>query len=180
MSKVIKQMQMNSLQKEFKDVRDMVLLNVVGLNAVVDNKIRLDLRKKGIRLQMVKNSLARRVFGDLGLSVTKGWEGATTVAWGGPSIADLSKELDGIVRKNDKFIKVKTAVADGQEVGFDVALRFPTRAEALGRVVSLALSPASRLASQILGPASRVVGQIQGMKDRDGEKTDEAAPAPTA
>lgn len=179
MSKVIKQMQMDALKNDFQGVRDMVFLKIVGLNATTENTIRLGLRKKGIRLQMVKNSLARRVFGDLGLNVTKCWEGATTVAWGGTSIADLSKELEGIVKKNDKFIKVKIAVADGQEIGFDIALRMPTRTEAIGRVVSLAMSPATRLASQILGPAARVTGAIKGMKDREEKVPEggEAAPA---
>ena len=60
MSKVIKQMQMNVLKNDFKDVRDLVVLNVVGLSAINTNSIRLALRKKGIRLQVVKNSLARR------------------------------------------------------------------------------------------------------------------------
>ena len=57
------------------------------------------------------------------------------------------------------------AVADGQEVGFDIALKMPTRPEALGRVIGLALAPARRLAAQILGPASQVAGQIKGIKD---------------
>src|ERR1700674_4012657 len=120
MSKVIKQMQMDSLKDSFKGVRDLVLLNVVGLGAVPENKIRLDLRKKGVRLQMVKNSLARKVFTDLGLSIATGWEQSTTVAWGGTSAAQLAKDIQEIVRKNDKFMKVKTGVADGQQVAFDV------------------------------------------------------------
>src|ERR1017187_8246689 len=147
MSKVIKQMQMDSLKDAFKGVRDLVLLNVVGLGAIPENKIRLDLRKKGIRLQMVKNSLARKVFGDMGLQIKGEWEGSTTVAWGGPSVAELSKEIDGVVKKN----KVKTAIADGQEVAFAAALKMPTRPEALGRVVMLALAPAARVAGQIVG-----------------------------
>ena len=128
MSKVIKQMQMDALKSDFKGVRDLVLLNVVGLGAIPENKIRLDLRKKGIRLQMVKNSLARRVFNDLGVHVKTGWEGgSTTVAWGAGSVAELSKEVETIVKKNDKKMKVKTAVADGQEVAFAVALKMPTK-----------------------------------------------------
>src|SRR3954466_15093731 len=99
MSKVIKQMQMDALRNTFGSVRDLVLLNVVGLGAVPDNKIRLDLRKKGIRLQMVKNSLARKVFADMGMTINQGWEQATTVAWGGTSIAELSRELEAVVKK---------------------------------------------------------------------------------
>ena len=171
MSKVIKQMQMDSLKVAFKGVRDMVVLHVVGLDAVTENKMRLDLRKKGIRMQMVKNSLARQVFDGMGLQVKSVWQSPTTVAWGGSSIAELSKELEPIIKKNEKKMKVKTAVADGQEVAFGAALKMPTKAEALGRVVMLALAPARRVAGQIVGPASQVCGQIKGIKDM---KKDEA------
>ena len=183
MSKVIKQMQMDALKHDFKEVRDMVVLNVVGLDAIIENQIRLGLRKKGIRMQMVKNSLARRVFNDLGLQVKTVWEGATTVAWGGSSIAELSKELEPIVKKNEKKMKVKMAVADGQEVDFKTALKMPTKGEALGRVVMLALAPARRIAAQIVGPASQVCGQIKGIKDMKKDETpaaSEAAPAEPA
>src|SRR3954466_4421361 len=116
MSKVIKQMQMDALRNTFGSVRDLVLLNVVGLGAIPENKIRLDLRKKGIRLQMVKNSLARRVFGEMGLQIKSEWTNSTTVAWGGTSVAELSKEIEAVVKKQEKKMKVKGAVADGQEV----------------------------------------------------------------
>jgi large subunit ribosomal protein L10 len=175
MSKVIKQMEMDALKKTFEGVRDLVVMKVVGLNAIADNQVRLGLRKKGIRLHMVKNSLARRVFSDMGIDIA-GWEGATTVAWGGTSIAALSKEVESLTKKYDKFVKVKTAVADGQEVSFDLALKMPTREEAIGRVVSLALAPASRLVGQILGPAASVASQIKTIS----EKKEEAAPAATA
>src|SRR5205823_4906236 len=99
MSKVIKQMQMDVLKRDFNGVRDMVVLNVVGLGAIPENKMRLDLRKKGIRLQMVKNSLAKKVFADMGLHVNTIWEGATTIAWGAGSVAELSKEIEAIVKK---------------------------------------------------------------------------------
>lgn len=173
MSKAIKQMQMNVLKNSFKDVRDLVMLNIVGLNAIDDNKMRLGLRKKGIRLHQVKNSLCRRVFDELGLKVSTAWAGNTTVAWGAGSVAELCKELQTHVKKHEKFIKVKSAVAEGQEVAFDVAIKMPTRAEAIGRVVQLALSPASRLVSQILGPAASVASQIKSLKD----KKEEPAPA---
>ncbi|MSU79061.1 MAG: 50S ribosomal protein L10 [Gemmataceae bacterium] len=175
MSKAIKQMQMNALKKDFDGVREMVLLNIVGLGAIPENQMRLSLRKKGIRLQMVKNSLAQRVFADFGLKVTTGWAGPTTIAFGGTSAAELAKEVEAIVKKNDKKMKVKIGVADGLEVAFDIMLKMPTRAEALSRVASLVLSPASRLSAQITGPAAQVCGQIKGIKDA---KKEEAVPPP--
>ena len=179
MSKVIKQMQMDSLKRDFKGVRDLVFLNIIGLDGVAENKIRLDLRKKGIRLQVVKNSLARRVFGEMGLTIKDEWVQSTTVAWGAGSVAELSKELEAVVRKNDKKMKVKLAVADGQQVDFATALKMPTRMEALGRVAMLAMAPASRIAAALLGPASQVAGQIKGIKDmkKDEAPAAEAPPA---
>jgi ribosomal protein L10 len=137
--------------------------------------MRLALRKKNIRMHVVKNSLARRVFGDLGIQAGDVWAGPTTLAWGSNSIAELSKELEGLVKKNEKTMKVKGAVADGQGVTFRQALDMPTKPQAIGRVVQLALSPASRLVGQLRGPVSRVAGQVKTISEK---KPEEAAPAP--
>ncbi|MBV9773726.1 MAG: hypothetical protein JO040_07230, partial [Gemmatimonadetes bacterium] len=88
-------------------------------------------------------------------------------------------------KKNDK-IKPKGAIADGQEVTFKQALSMPTKAEAIGRVVSLALSPAARLVSQILAPAGRIAGQVKTLRERTppaegaGAAPAEGAPAAPA
>jgi ribosomal protein L10 len=121
--------------------------------------------------------VARRVFADLGIKLDNVWEGPTIMAWGTESLADLSKTLDGLIKKNAK-IQVKTAVAEGQMVSFKRALEMPTRAEAIGRVIALALSPARRVASQITAPAGRIVGQIRSLKDRAPEASLENVPAP--
>src|SRR5262245_60020452 len=140
MSKAIKQLQMDALKGHFKDVRDIVFVKIVGLDAIQENKVRIDLRKKGIRLHGVKNTLCRRVLGDLGMKIETPWAGSTQVAFGGTSVADLAKEIDALVKKYEKKVSVKSAVADGSEVPFDVAIKMPTRTEAIGNVVMLALS----------------------------------------
>jgi large subunit ribosomal protein L10 len=173
MSKQIKQMQMDALQNIFGDVRDLVLLTASGLNAQADHQLRAALRKKKIRLQLVKNSMARRVFDGLGMKLDDAWTSPTFVAWGASSVAELSRELDALIRKNDK-IKVKAAVAEGQALPFQRALTMPTRDEAIGRVISLAQSPGQRLLGQILAPASRIAAQV---KELAGRGTGEAATA---
>jgi len=172
MSKKIKQMEMDGLKQAFQEVRDMVLLTSSGVSATIENQLRLGLRKKSIHIQRVKNSLARRVFDDLGLKVSNIWEQSTVVAWGAGSLSELSRELESILKKNNN-IKVKMAVSEELELSFDKELKMPTKAEAIGRVIALATSPARRLASQILAPASRVVGQIKSLADKPAA----AAPA---
>jgi large subunit ribosomal protein L10 len=176
MSKAIKQLQMDSLKKTFGGVRDLVLLNIQGIPSTVENQMRLALRKKNIRMHTVKNSLAAKVFKDMGLGgLDSHLTGPTTVAWGSTSVADLSKELDALAKKNDK-VKPRIAVADGAVVPFDVAKRFPTRLEALGRISGLILSPGSTLAAMLKGPGATLTGQIKSLGEK-GDKT-EAAAAP--
>ena len=174
MSKQIKQMEMDALKSTFQGIRDLVMMSITGLGGTPNNQLRLALRKKNIRLQVVKNSLAKRVFDDMGIALAGIWEGTTTLAWGGTSVADLCKELDALLKKTEK-VKFKGAVADGQQITFEQGLKMPTRAEAIGRIVMLALAPARRLASQIVGPASQVAGQIKSLADKP-----ETAAAPAA
>lgn len=186
MSKIIKQMEMDALKSTFTGVRDLVVLSVSGIDSQTDNRLRLTLRKKNIRMQVIKNSLTRRVFDELGLNIgadSPYWLGPTTLAWGGNSISELSRELEtqvaDLVKKNVKLkdkVQFKGAVSDGQVITFEQGKSMPTKAEAIGRVLQLALSPASRLLSQIRGPASTVAGQIKTIS----EKKDEAAPAEAA
>jgi large subunit ribosomal protein L10 len=176
MAKQIKQMEMDSLKRTFQDVRDMVLFSATGIDSQSDNTMRLNLRKKKIRLQVVKNSLARRVFDELGMKIDGVWEGPTIVAWGAESLAELSKELDALAKKNNK-LKPKGAVSEGQKIDFATALKMPTRIEAIGRVIQLALSPASRLVGQILGPGGQLSGQIKSISEKKEEEAPAAAPA---
>jgi ribosomal protein L10 len=183
MSKVIKQMEMDALKGTFKDVRDLVLLSSTGLGCQVDNQLRLGLRKKNIHLQMVKNSLTRRVFGELGIKLTSPWVGTTVLAWGAGSISELTRELKEVVKKNDKQLKLKVAIAEGAEITIEQAEKRPTREEAIGRIIALALAPAGRLISQIKSPASRVAAQIKVVSEKPPEAPltpAPAAPAPAA
>jgi len=179
MSKQIKQMEMDTLKQTFQNVRDLVVLSPSGVSAQSDNQMRLTLRKKNIYMQVVKNSLTKRVFDELGMRVTKFWEGPTLLAWGAGSLSELSRELEGIVRKNDK-IKVKGAVSEGQEIDFATALKMPTKAEAIGRIVGLVLSPMTRVLSQVQAPAGRIMGQLKTLAEKapaaEGEG-EAAAPA---
>jgi large subunit ribosomal protein L10 len=186
MSKVIKQMESDALRDTFKDVRDAVVLSIQGLNCQLDGALRATLRKKNIRLKVVKNSLTRRVFDDLGIHIgtdSPMWAGPTTVAWGANSIAELSRAIDDELKKSkaapqykDK-VTVKGAIADGQVVGFELALKMPTREEAIAQILGAILGPGSAIAGCLTGPISQVASQIQTISEKTEGAAAGAAPA---
>lgn len=182
MSKQIKQMAMDALRQQFQGVRDLVLLSVSGLDSQADNALRANLRKKNIHIMMVKNSLARRAFHDLGMAIPEDspyWVGNTWMAWGPDSIGELSKELDRSVLRDkvlkDK-VKAKGAITEGGPLPFEQAKLMPTRAEALSTLVAMIIGPASQIASQLTGPASQVASQIE-TRTKEPEGAPAAAPA---
>ncbi len=185
MSKVIKQMEMDALKDNFQGVRDLVVLSIQGLNCQADHGLRSALRKKKIRLQVVKNSLTRRVFNELGLKVgddSPYWLGPTALAWGTESAGELSRAIDAELKNaktaavyKDK-VKIKGGIVDGQAIDFTVMTRMPTRAEAIAGVLAAILGPAGAVAGCLTGPISQVAGQVQTL----AERKEEAAPAATS
>jgi len=180
MSKIIKQMQMDAMKKTFHGVRTLVVLSQTKLGATAENQLRLNLRKKNVLLHQVKNSLARKVFDEIGIPIKDVWGGSTVFAWGPESVKDLSKTLESTFnefgKKDPKFkekITVKAAVADGQQVTFEAALKMPTRVEAIGEIIGIILGPGSQLASILQSPGGQLASQVES-------KTKEEPAAPQA
>jgi large subunit ribosomal protein L10 len=190
MSKVIKQMQMDAIRKTFDGVRDMVVLSIKGLDCQGDYALRATLRKKNVRMMVLKNSLARRVFGEIGLQIppdSKYWEGPSTYVWGAPgtSIAEVSRAVEvelknpkTAARYKDKVV-VKGAVAEGEPLTFEAATKRPTREEAIAAILGAILSPGSSIAGCLTGPAAQVASQIKTISEK-GPAEGAAAPAEAA
>src|SRR5262245_60260149 len=103
MSKYVKEMMMDQLKTELDGSRSVLILDFKGLDAVSENQLRLHLRKKSIHLRALKNSLARRVFDDMGLGgLSRFLEGPSVAAWGGDGVAELAKEISDQVKKHKK------------------------------------------------------------------------------
>ncbi len=165
-AKVVKEAQMRVLEDTFRDYRDLVLIQPTGIPVNDENALRLDLRKRDIRMMLVKNTLARVVFTKrLNMTIDeKVWAGPTLVAWGGTSLKGLSKDLEKTLKpfEDKKKIEFKGAVADGTYVPFADALKMPTREEVIGELVSMMIGPAMNLSAAISGPGKNLAAAIVG------------------
>lgn len=173
MSKFVKKMQMDHLRREFAGVDEMLVVSVVGMDAIENHSLRSELRKRGIRLQVVSNALAQKVFAEQGLDGLGGLlDGPSAIAWGGEGVVELAKEITDWARKFAKF-RVKGGCVSGQTInvaGVTSLSQLPSREEMLGRIVGQALGPASAVIAQAIGPAARVVGQVKSIAEGDDEE----------
>jgi large subunit ribosomal protein L10 len=193
MSKYVKELMMDQLKSDLGDTRSVLILDFKGLDALAENKLRLDLRKKKIHIRTLKNTLARRVFEDAGLGgLAKFLEGPSVAAWGGDGVAELAKEIFDQVKKLKKP-EIKGGAVDGVVINpsqVEDITKLPSREVLIGRVVSLALAPVQRVVSLANAPASGLLGQLKTIVESGGgvpsqdeattSDTAEATPAPEA
>jgi large subunit ribosomal protein L10 len=180
MSKAVKKLELDALRKDFKGVLDFVLLEPIKVDSATDYTFRKTLRDKKVRVRLVKNSYAKKVFAEMGVAAETG-AGPTLVCWGADSIKSLATAVDEAVKATKKDpkapdkMKEKTAVADGQAVPLAVAKTLPTRLEAIGDVLSAILGPGSSLAAALVGPGTELAGIVKAIEEKKPEG--EAAPA---
>jgi large subunit ribosomal protein L10 len=141
-----------------------LILDLKDLDAVAENQLRRELRKKSIRLRILKNSLARRVFTELGMEgLSRYLEGPSAMAWGGAGIAELAKEISTQV-KNLKKPEIKGGAVDGVVVGpeqVEDITKLPSREVLIGQVLGLLLGPAREALALVSSPASTLIGQLE-------------------
>ncbi len=163
MSKYVKEMMMDQFRTDLDGSRSVLILDLKGLDAVSEWGLRRDLRKKQIKLRTLKNSLARRVFTEMGLAgLDQFLSGPSVAVWGGAGVAELAKEISAQVKKLKKPA-IKGGAVDGVVVGpgqVEEITKLPSREALIGRVAALALAPAQRIVSLANAPGSGLAGQI--------------------
>jgi large subunit ribosomal protein L10 len=171
MSKPVKQMVARQLSGRFAGLKSVAIVDVTGVDAVMTHRIRGRLRDKDIQLVVVKNSLARQAFREVGLEqAVPLLDGPCAVAYGSDSIVTVVRELMDI-RREAARLTVKAAVLDGDVFGPDRVEElssYPTREEAIAKVVGGALSAGSVLAGRLLAPGGRLASILKAIEERHG------------
>ena len=183
MSKYVKELMMDQLRSDLDGNRSLLILDLKDLDAVAEHGLRRDLRKKSIHLRVLKNSLARRVFADLGMDgLSRFLEGPSAMAWGGEGITELAKEISSQVKALKKPA-IKGGVVEGVVVGpeqVDDITKLPSREVLIGQVIALLLGPAREALSLLSSGGSTLVGQLEALAKRQQEAGGEGAPPPAA
>ena len=172
MSKPVKEMIVRMYEQLFAEVNDAVLVDIRGLESNENNDFRTKLAEQGIRVTVVKKSLARKAFAETGLApINELLSGPSAMVYGGDSVVGVARELVDCVKQYEK-LELKGAVMEGQVYQADqvkALSEMPTKEEAQAQVVQLLLSPAGQVISAATSAGSAIASILKTIEEKGGE-----------
>jgi len=174
MSKFVKDLLTDHLRQRLENVNDLLLVDLVGLDANRNGALRKALRTKNISVMVVKNSLARRATEGTSLAPAfEGSQGTLALVWGGTDIVALAKEVMRLAGdKQYAPFAPKGGVMGGAPLTADDVKgvsKWPSREEQLSLLLGQVLSPGAKLASQLMSAGGAVASQIKQRGDAESE-----------
>lgn len=166
MSKAVKNLLIDNLRSQLQGVNDCLLVNVIGLNSDKTSKLRAELRKRNIHLQVIKNSMARRATEGTAIAPAfDGAEGSLAIVWGSEDAISLAKEVIRLAEaKEFQGFEARGGAIDGAKIPaaqVKVVSTWPTRGEQLSILAGQILGPGATLAAQLSGAGGTLAAQIK-------------------
>lgn len=177
MSKYVKNLVVQDLQRRLDGVDDAVLVDVIGIDANQSVLLRRELREKDISLVVVKSSLAKRATEGTPLHAAfDDVEGSLAVVWGGDDFVSLVKEVAKLDKDEKEYehFNARAGVLDGEHLDADRVKeisKWPSREELVAIVAGQAIGVGSEVAGQLIGPAQQIASQIDKLiEDKETEE----------
>jgi len=168
MSKAVKDLITDEYKTRYAEVGSACLVSVIGLGAAETNQLRGELRERSIRLQVVKNSLARRALADRPLAALGSvLTGPCALVTGNEPVIEIAKLLVEVKKKYPQ-LELKVGIIEGEPDLIDVeqlAKRMGL-AELRSELSMLIASPGRSLAGALNGAGGRLAGAIQAVADK--------------
>jgi large subunit ribosomal protein L10 len=174
MARRMKEMVIDHLGRRFGEVDHAVMVDFSKLTGEENRMCRIEMRKAGISVNVVKNSLVRRVFAARGLELPEGTlSGPTAVLVGGTDAITTSKAIAAWRKKNKKEIPLKGGLLDGAVLGPVEAERLttmPSVRETHQMLVSVVAAPLSQFVGVMQSILAGVPGVLQAIADKKKEE----------
>jgi large subunit ribosomal protein L10 len=170
MSKTVKNLMIRDYRERIAGVSDALVISLRGVGGIDNNKMRLDLRKKNVRITVMRNNLAGHALKGTPLAgLERMLAGPTALAYGEAGVIDAARALVEWAKKIEK-LELKGAILDGVlyegKKGVEELSRFPTKSEAQAQVVTLILSPAKNVLGRVKGPGGKVMGILKTIEGK--------------
>jgi large subunit ribosomal protein L10 len=139
-----------------------------GLSVADMTALRVEARKAGVYVRVVKNTLARRAFADTSFACMQdALTGPLILAFGQEDPGSAARVAEAFAKTHDKFqvklISVGGQLLDPSQLG--AVAKMPTYDEAISQLMALMKAPVQKLASTLNEVPSKLVRTIAAIRD---------------
>lgn len=137
------------LSADFKQAQSMVFVEYRGLTVAQDTAMRAEMRKAGVKYQVIKNTLSGRALDIIGVSgVEDMLKGPIAIAYSKDEVTAPAKVVKTFADKYD-LMKIKGGVVEGKAISaadVQTIAAIPSKDVLYGQVVFTLLAPITGLA----------------------------------
>ena len=141
-----KKLVVEDIKQKIQEAKSVVLVKFDGLTVAEDTELRREFRKNNVEYKVLKNTLVRRAFNDLGVTdFDDDLNGPTSIAFGLDETG-ASKVVLGAMKKYENKVVVKSAYVEGGKVdanGVKALAAMPSKEELVAKMLGSLQAPIS-------------------------------------
>lgn len=139
-----KKLVVEDIKERIQNAKSVVFVKFNGLSVAEDTELRREFRKNNVEYKVLKNTLIKRAFNDLGVTdFDEDLNGPTSIAFGADETA-ASKVIVEAARKYNEKVSVKCAYVDGGKVdveGVKALASMPSKEELIAKMLGSMQAP---------------------------------------
>ena len=180
MSKAVKEMMTQELASQLEGMENCLVVNYIGLSVPDTDVVRRELRRAGMTLTMVNNSLATRALERVGLErVAPLLQGPSAFLQGGAGPVEAAKAFTDMMKKRPALV-LRGGYVEGEVLSPDQVkdlAKIPPREVLLSQILAGIQAPLSGLAGVLSGVPRRLAMALKAIAEqKGGDASDEAVP----
>ena len=141
-----KKLVVEEIKEKIQGAKSVVFVKFQGLTVAQDTELRREFRKNNVEYKVLKNTLVRRAFNELGVTdFDEDLNGPTSVAFGADETG-AAKVIAEAVKKYENKVEIKSAYVDGGKVdvaGVNALASMPSKEELIAKMLGSLQAPIS-------------------------------------
>ena len=159
-NKIIKEKKVSDLKTKFSDVTAAIVTQFQGINVEKITQLRADLRKEGIKLEVIKNKISSRAVEGTALEGLKPhFKGPTALASSKEDAVAPARIIEKFIKETEKeVVTVKAGIVEGEVMdaaGIKVIANLPNREGMLSMLLSVLQAPVRNVAYAVKAVAEK-------------------------
>ena len=167
-----KKVVVEEIKQKIQDAKSVVFVKFNGLTVAQDTELRREFRKNNVEYKVLKNTLIRRAFNDLGVTAfDDDLNGPTSVAFGADETGAAKVIVDAVKKYDDK-VAIKCAYVEGNKVdekGVKELAAMPSKEQLVAKMLGSLQAPIANFVGVLSAMPRSLVIALNAIAEKNAQ-----------